>query len=78
MHFFIQETLDMDCVPDAMQELCPGVFILAQRTGNCTCHIHLEFEDSDKLLKDAAGWELSWVTDVEGIGFGSRPGGFDS
>lgn len=54
MHSFIQETLGMDCVPDAVQDLYPGVLSLAQRTGNCACHIRLEFGDSDKLLKKGA------------------------
>lgn len=79
MHSFIQETLGMDGVPDAMQELCPGVLSLAQRTGNRTCHIRLEFGDSDKLLKKGADdWEQPWLIDLEGVGFGARPGGFKS
>lgn len=54
MPSFIQQTLGMDGVPDAMQELCPGVLRLAQKMGNCACHVRLEFGDSDKLLKKGA------------------------
>lgn len=48
MHFFIRQTLGMDRVPDAVQELCPGVFGLAQS------QVRLECEVGDRLLKEGA------------------------